>query len=379
VTKTASRRPIRVLVIAPQYIIGGHNQQAADLIRNLRKNHNIEADLQPIDPRLGGPFEFLFKIPYLRTACKLVLFSLQLLVRVPRYDVVHAYAAGLTAYVISTLPPLVISKIFRTSFILFYADGRLREHLETWRIAAPTMRWADAIVGASPDTRDVFAQHGLEARVIPNAIHRSVQYRARRRLRPLLLTNRLLEPLYNHPCIFRAFQRVQTRYPEAALVVGNEGALRPQLEKLAAEMELRNCRFLGVRPIEEVPAIYNAADIYLTSPNVDCNPASILECFEAGLPVVATRAGGIPYMVDHGRTGLLVDINDDKAMADCVIGLLEDPDLVERMTNAARAEAEKYQWPTVAESWTRLYQELVDGTTPQPSAVSRTSSNTTQS
>ncbi len=346
-------------MVAPKYIIGGHNKQAADLIQNLRKNHNIQADLQPTDPRLPGPFGLLFEIPYVRTVFKLMLFSLQLAVRVPRYDVVHAYAAGLTSYVFSTLPPLLISKLFRTKFILFYADGRLQEHLETWRTAAPTMRWADVIVGASPDTQAVFERHGLKALVIPNAINSAVNYRARRKLRPRLMTNRLLETLYNHPCILRAFQRVQARYPDAELVVGNEGFLRPELEKLAQQMELKNCRFIGVRPIEEVPKIYDDADIYLTSPNVDCNPASILECFQAGLPVVATRVGGIPYMVDHGRTGLLVDINDNAAMAECIIRLLEDPDLVERMTAAARAEVPKYQWKRVAENWNELYEEVV--------------------
>ncbi len=378
-TPSGSRRPIRVLVIAPKYIIGGHNQQAADLIKNLREHHDIQADLQPTDPRLTGPLEFLFKVRYVRTVSKLILFVVQLLLRVPRYDVVHAYAAGMTSYLLSTLPPLLVCKLFRTKFILFYADGRLEEHLETWRNAASTMRWADVIVGASPHTREVFERHGLQARVIPNAINSSVRYRARRKLRPLLMTNRLLEPLYNHACILRAFQRVQEKYADAELVVGNAGVLRRQLETQVAEMGLRNCRFIGVRPIEEVPAIYDAADIYLTSPNVDCNPASILECFQAGLPVVATRAGGIPYMIDHGRTGLLVDINDDKAMAECVIRLLEDPELVERMTDAARAEVPQFLWGTVAANWTRLYQELVEGANRQRSAVSQTSSNTTPS
>ncbi len=237
------------------------------------------------------------------------------------------------------------------------------------------MRMATVIVGASPHISDVLAQHGLAARVIPNAVNTMVRYRARRQLRPRLMTNRLLEPLYNHPCIFRAFARVQEHYPDAELVVGNAGILREELEKLAAEMGLKNCRFIGVRPIEEVPDIYDAADIYLTSPNVDCNPASILECFTAGLPVVATRAGGIPYMIDHGRTGFLVDINDDQAMAECIFRLLEDPDLVERMTAAARLEAPQYSWDSVTSSWNRLYQEMAGVTAPS----SQTTSSTTRS
>jgi len=377
----ASRsKPIRVLITAPKFIIGGHNQQAADLIQNLRRTHGIQAELQPTDPPLPRPLQFLYRNKLTRPVVRLSLYTLQLLLRVPRYDIVHAYSAGLWSYALATLPALFVARFYRKIFILFYADGRLTEHLATWRTAVPTMRLASVIVGASPHIRDVLEQHGLTARVIPNAVNTMVRYRARRNLRPRLMTNRLLEPLYNHPCVFRAFARVQQRYPDAELVVGNDGILRADLERLAAELGLRNCRFIGVRPIEEVPDIYDAADIYLTSPNVDCNPASILESFQAGLPVVAPRAGGIPYMIEHGRTGLVVDINDDQAMADCVIRLLEDPDLVERMTAAARAEARQYTWDHVAASWNQLYEAAARGElSSQPAASSQTTSSTIRS
>jgi len=358
-----SKKPIRVLITAPKYIIGGHNQQAADLIANLRRDHGVDAALQPIDPILPRPF----RIRYVRTVLKLIWYTAQLLVRVPKYDVVQAYSAGMTSYLFSTLPALFAARLWRRPFLLYYADGRLSEHLASSRIAVPTMRMATVIVGASPHIRVVMAEHRLNARVIPTAVNRAIRYRARRNLQPRLMTNRSLEPLYNHPCIFRAFARVQQKYPDAELVVGSDGFLRASLEKLARDMGLRNCRFTGVLPIEDVPKVYDDAEIYLTSPNVDGTPASILECFQAGLPVIATRAGGVPYMIDDGRTGLLVNIDDDRAMAECAIRLLEDPDLVERMTAAARAEAPQYFWDRIAASWNQLYEEVV-GTSPGTAA-----------
>ncbi len=372
IKRVTRQKPIRVLITAPKYLIGGHNQQALDLIEHLRRDHGVEADLQPIDPRLPGPFAVMYRIPVLRTAARLIHYSLRLLMRVRRYDVVQAYAAGLTSYVVATLPPLFACKLLGRPFIMYYADGRLEEHLRKWRTAAPTMRMADVIVGPGRLITEVLARHDIPARVIPNAVRSTVRYRPRKKIQPRLMTNRTLEPLYNHACIFRAFKRVQKRYPEADLVICNDGVLRPELENLAVEMGLRNCHFIGLRPIEDVPRIYDEADIYLTSPNVDCNPASILEAFRAGLPVVATRAGGIPYMVDDGRTGLLVDIDDDQAMTECVFRLLEDPELVERMTAAARAEAPQYQWDRVAASWNQLYEEILNRA-PAPETVTRAS------
>ena len=354
--------PIRVLVVASKYIIGGQTKQAVQLIETLSSEPSLRIDHQPIDPRLPGPFQILLEIRYLRTIVKFVLYSFQLLIRVPRYDIVHMYSAGVSSYAISTLPALFVSKAYRRKFILFYTDGRLGEHLATWRTALPTIRMADAVVGPIQHIIDVFAQYGVPARRISNGVNFSIiRYRRRKILRPRLLANRLLEPLYNHPCIFRAFQRVLDRYPDADLVIANEGFLRSPLEQLARDMGLRNYKFIGVRPAEEVPFIYDAADIYVTSPNVDCMPGSILECYEAGLPVVATRAGGIPNIVRHEETGMLVDIDDDAAIAACVFRLLEDPELVERITAAARREVKRYGWDQVRGEWISLYHELMEG------------------
>jgi glycosyltransferase involved in cell wall biosynthesis len=353
-------KPIRVLVVASKYIIGGQTKQALQLMEALHTEPGLVLDHQPIDPRFPGPLQFLLDVPVLRTILKFFYYSLQLLLRVPRYDIVHMYSAGVWSYAISTLPALFVAKLYRKKFILFYVDGRVGEHLATWRTAVPTIRMVDVVVGANQHILDVFAQYGIQARLIYNGLNSSIlRYRPRKNLRPRLMTNRLLEPLYNHPCILRAFARVLERYPDAELVIGNEGMCRPQLEKMASEMGLRNYEFIGVRKAEEVPLIYDAADIYLTSPNVDCMPGSILESFEAGLPVIATRAGGIPYIIRHGETGMLVDINDDAGMAECVFRLLEDPNLVERMTATARAEVKRYGWEQVRSQWILLYRELM--------------------
>ncbi len=87
------------------------------------------------------------------------------------------------------------------------------------------------------------------------------------------------------------------------------------LEQLAKDLQLRNTRFVGRVPHDQIAELYDSADVYLTSPNIDCMPGSLLECFASGLPIVATRAGGIPYIVKDRESGLLVDIDDHEALA----------------------------------------------------------------
>src|SRR5271163_1060374 len=168
------------------------------------------------------------------------------------------------------------------------------------------MRLAHEIVTPSLFLLDVIPKFGFRAQCISNVLDIDhFQYRKRTRLQPVFLTNRILEPLYNVDCILRAFDIIRRRYPDATLTIAHDGPSRPHLEALTRQLRLENVRFLGKIPHQRVASLYDDAEIYLTSPNIDCMPGSLLECFASGLPVIATRAGGIPYLLESERTGLL--------------------------------------------------------------------------
>jgi glycosyltransferase involved in cell wall biosynthesis len=188
-----------------------------------------------------------------------------------------------------------------------------------------------------------------------------------------------LEPLYNVACTLRAFQIVQRRYPEASLTVAHDGSCRARLEALAVELGLENTRFVGRVAPEEMPELYDASDIYLTSPDLDCMPGSILECFAAGLPVVATKAGGIPYIVQHEQTGLLAGCDDHQALADCALWLLEDEELAARLAERAHEECEQYAAGPVTRQWVELYHLLAGRAMEHPHTPAETAQEETVS
>jgi glycosyltransferase involved in cell wall biosynthesis len=353
--------PIRVLLIAPSLdIVGGQAVQAARLLPALKGVPGLAVDFQPLNPRLPGPLHWLQRVKYVRTLLTRLLYGTQLLRRVPRYDLLHVFSAGKTSYTLNTLPALLASRLYGKKIVINYRDGRAEEHLRRWRSARPTLRQAAAVVAPSEYLVEVFAAHGVAARAIPNIIDPAgFRYRPRRNLRPVLLTNRSLEPLYNVGCVLRAFARVQQRYPEASLTVAHDGVCRPALEQLARELGLRQVQFAGCVPPARIAELYDAADIYLMSPNVDCMPGTLLECFASGLPVVSTAVGGVPFMVRHEQTGLLAPAGDDAGLAACVLRLLEAPGLVERLTGNARRELDRYSAARVRAQWVALYRELL--------------------
>lgn len=351
-------RPIRVLLIAPSFeILGGQSVQASRLMECLGRDPSLQMAFQPINPHLP---DWLRAIKYVRTAATFVLYILSLLCRAWKYDILHVFSASYYSYTLWTLPALFFVKLYRKKIILNYRDGQAEDHLRNWRSAIPTIRRMDALVTPSGFLVDVFAKFGLQAQSIFNIIEMDrFKFRPRGRLRPLFLHNRILEPLYNIECALRAFSIVQSRYPDAVLTVAHDGPSRPSLEKFARDIGLRNTTFVGRVPHPQVPDLYDSVDLYITTPDFDCMPGSLLECFASGLPVIATAAGGIPYIATHMETAILVPCNDHEAMANWALRLLEDEELVRNLTARAYQECKRYSPAAVAKQWSALYHKLI--------------------
>lgn len=352
---------IRVLLIAPSlHILGGQAVQAQRLLGEIGQDSSVSIDFMPIAPVFPAPLRFLQSIRYFRTILTFLYYLPQVFWNVPRYEIIHVFSASYWSYTLWSMPPLLLGKLLGKKVVLNYRSGEADDHLANWKTAIPTIKLADEIVSPSGYLVDVFNEFGLKVRSIFNIIDPGkFKYRERRKLRPVFLHNRILEPLYNVDCALRAFKIIQEKYPDASLTVAHDGISRPGLEALAKELGLRNTKFIGRVPHSKIAELYDSADIYLTCPDIDCMPGSLLECYAAGLPLIATNAGGIPYIVRHGETGLLIERNDHEAMAAWAIRLLEDEELVARITTQGRRELEKYSGRTVRQQWVNLYRTLV--------------------
>lgn len=158
---------------------------------------------------------------------------------------------------------------------------------------------------------------------------------------PLVGVVARLEPEKGHATLIQAWPRVLERFPGARLLIIGEGSQRVTLEALAESLGLlgeecsgdrcvgtRRARpeakivFTGLR--DDVPAVTAALDVAVLPSYREAQGLAILEAMALRRPVVATKVGGVPEMIQHGRTGLLVPPRDARALADAVVRVLTD-------------------------------------------------------
>ena len=350
----------RILLVGPGIPpYGGQSVQLAKLQSRLAEVSSLSVGFVPNNPKFPKPLRALERIKYVRTLTTLLIHVSQLLTTTPRYDVVHVFSAAYWSFVVSALPAMVIARLFGKRLVLNYHSGEAEDHLKRWgQLAIRPMRLAHQIVVPSGYLVKVFANFGLPARAVFNFIEADqFPFRYRREFAPVVLSNRNLQPLYNVACTIRGFAQILPQFPEARLIVVGSGPDRPALEKLIADLGVRNIEFRGPVSQNEMISIYGQADIFVSTPNVDNMPMSLLEAFAAGLPVVSTNVGGVPYLITDGFTGLLIPPDDDKALATAIARIVREPEFGAQLTHNARTEIEhKYVWDAVRSLWLSVYQ-----------------------
>jgi glycosyltransferase involved in cell wall biosynthesis len=130
------------------------------------------------------------------------------------------------------------------------------------------------------------------------------------------------------------------RVPELRVEVAGDGPCLGELQALAASLGVGDrITFLG--EVRDVPALLARARMFVLPSRSEGIPLTALEAMACGLPVVATRVGGLPEVVDEGVTGLLVPPADPAALADAMVAIGSDPDRCDRMGRAGRRRAEE--------------------------------------
>lgn len=174
--------------------------------------------------------------------------------------------------------------------------------------------------------------------------------------------------------LLRAFVRVHDVLPQSRLVLAGSGPLRSAMERQARGLGVtESVEFLGEVPYDQLPALYEAADINVIASFYESFCFAVLEGMASGLPHVVTATNWVPRLLgdkqadspDKGirevHGGLIVPVRDADLFAQAVIRLAGDPALRRKMGAWNRAKAEKeYGWESSAAKLERIYQNLIE-------------------
>lgn len=231
-------------------------------------------------------------------------------------------------------------------------------------------RQADRVVAISQGVRTVMAAWGVPVaslQVIHSALPiedlsqpgRVAELRARFAGRKVIGCVASLTAEKDHATLLRAAKRLGETRPEAIFVLLGDGKLRGKLEEQACEFGLANIAFEGHQ--QDPYSYYKVFDAFVLCSRDEGLGSSILDAFVYGVPVIATRAGGIPEIVIDGVTGILATVGDDDAVARGLAEVLADAALRDRLSRGAHELLERdFTVERMAERYSAIYNKLTE-------------------
>lgn len=264
-----------------------------------------------------------------------------------RTDVLHAHMLG------SNVWGTILGRLAGVPVVVAHEHGwgaeqppQLRRLLDREVVG----RGASAFVAVSRTTRqqmiDVAGVRARDIVVIPNGIAPPVPAPSLRdelaipESAPVIGTVAVLRPEKALDVLLRAAARVRARFPDLRVLIVGDGAERTRLEALVEELGVDDAVLLpGFR--RDIPRVLATLDAAVFSSTSEGSPLAIMEAMASGRPIVATRVGGVPDLVDDGVEGLLVQPGDAGALADAVVRVLERREEAADMGRRAQARCRR--------------------------------------
>jgi glycosyltransferase involved in cell wall biosynthesis len=211
------------------------------------------------------------------------------------------------------------------------------------------------------DTRRLLPQITHASSAIPNALEwPRLDAQPLSNDPPRLLCVGRLHPVKGFDRALTALAALLDRFPAATLTVAGDGPERAALQEQAAAIGVADAvEFRGWVDPDEVPALINTSTIVVVPSRTEGMPLVALQAAQMARPLVATRVAGLPELVVHGETGLLVEPEDSRALAQAIELLLEHPASARAMGQAARRRVrELFSWARHVDAYDALYRKL---------------------
>lgn len=356
---------LRLMLVGPlSPPAGGMAAQTAQLSALLQEQ-GAAIDLVRTNP----PYRpaWVGRVPVARSLFRLLPYLWSLWRTAGRAQLAHVMANSGWAWHLFAAPAIWIAHLRGVPVVVNYRGGEAGDFLAR---SAGLVRWtmgrAQVLAVPSGFLEQVFAAHRMPATIVPNVVDLA-RFKPADSLPegpPHLVVARNLERLYDNATAVRAFAQLRARYPDARLTIAGTGPEELALRKLAADLGLADAiGFAGRLDRDAMAALYRRASVVVNPSLADNMPNSVLEAMASGVPVVSTNVGGVPFLVRHEETALLVAPGDEQSMAAALLRVAEDRALALRLRSCALADVRRYTWEQVSPMLLAAYRRTFQGGT----------------
>lgn len=395
---------MRILIITPTYfpIAGGAERGIHEICQRLAQRHNISLLTPRPDPyyyrfyRAQGEDEYF----WLASSPTVSIFRFKDQLNLMRWQAKRRYFSFLPPFSLSAIqaafslaksfkPELIISfyslptglaavvlkKIFKIPLILSLigrdvpGPGVPPFWKKYVRLVA---HQADQIIFISHYCQQALGPiKGIPAHIIPFGINLEDYSKSNKNFSlrqkfgitgeaPITFCLQRLDPWKKTEIIVEAFHYLVKSGEKIYLLIGGRGQEEELLRKRIHQLNLENYVFMaGFIPEREIPSFFLDADIFCFHSIYETFGLVLLQAMAAGKPIVTVRSTAIPELIEDGKTGLLVDPLNPKAMAKAIGYLIKNWDLAKKLGEQAKEKAQFYSWERVSEQYEQIIRQVI--------------------
>ena len=251
-----------------------------------------------------------------------------------------------------------ICRLFKIPYIPILHGGNLPFRIEkSPKVSQKLFKGAKTNIAPSHYLLNAFKEKGYtNLTYIPNTIElKKYPYKKRETIKLNLLWVRSFSEIYSPKLALEIIEKLVSQNIQVSLcMVGPEkdGSLK-ECQEIVIQKKLP-VTFTGLLSKEEWIDLSKDFDLFINTTNFDNTPVSVMEAMALGLPVISTNVGGIPYLIENGKTGVLVPSNNSQAFVDEIDALFNNPLKAIEISKNARIAVEKFDWEVVKGLWNNL-------------------------
>jgi len=252
-----------------------------------------------------------------------------------------------------------LCRFFKLKYLPILHGGNLPYRLKKYpKFSSLVFKNSYVNIAPSGYLKYEFEQKGFKTILIPNIIPiADYTYKERKKITPKLLYVRAFAKIYNPTMAIEVMKKLIRVYPMATLcMIGpdKDGTLADVQDLISTYGLDKSVEITGVLAQKEWHKKSKAFDIFINTTNIDNTPVSVIEAMALGLPVVSTNVGGLPYLIQHNKDGVLVEKNNPSAMTTEICKILDENKY--SLAINARKKVENFDWNIVQSKWMKILQ-----------------------